>query len=324
MLRMFAWLPRRTRALMLGAAVLPLAIFAGMAAIPSMGLPGLGPWAPNTASGQGAVLTIDAPSSVPAGGGEFEVRIEIEGAQNLGAYEWWIRYDRNVVELTQPPESAISDGGFLGSTGRTVSCLPPILPPSQGLEPGNVRFGCNSAGAAPGVNGNGLLSTIRFVPVAGGSPNIQFVCAGLADPLGDGIPISNVPPCVAPITPTPTTPWPTASPLPTATPTPVVTPSPTPSPFSHIIPAGASSVTVLDDEVTARAQVMVTLTSDPRRSICWFGRCFAFGASPAVSWIELNPGEGFVVHLTAPVGQDTTFMYGMVYHGPFPWDAATR
>jgi len=197
-----------------------------------------------SAWGQGAVMRVVAPSSVPAGGGNFSVRIEIEGAQNLGAYEWWIRYDRNVVKLTQPPESAMSDGSFLGSTGRTVSCLPPILPPSQGLEPGNVRFGCNSAGAGPGVNGNGLLSTISFVPVASGSPSIQFVCAGLADPLGGGMPISNVPPCVAPITPTPgpgQTPAPTSTPRPGAPPAATSTPTgplPTPTP----LPPGLEAV----------------------------------------------------------------------------------
>ncbi|MGB6837564.1 MAG: cohesin domain-containing protein [Dehalococcoidia bacterium] len=183
-------------------------------------------------------MRVVAPSSVPAGGGEFDVRIEIEGAQDLGAYEWWIRYDRNVVELTQPPKSAISDGGFLDDTGRSVSCYT-LLPPSPTLEPGNVRFGCVTGGTAPGVSGNGLLSTISFVPVAGGSPNIQFVCAGLAvtDPSAENPPVSNVPECVSPTTPTPgsgDTPVPTSTPTPggptaTATPTgplPTLTPVP--------------------------------------------------------------------------------------------------
>ena len=209
---------------------------------------GLAVWPLGSASGQAAQLTIDAPSSVPAGGGEFKVTVSVQGVTNLGAYEWWIRYDRNVVELTQPPASAVSDGGFLDDSGRSVFCQPPVLPPSQGLEPGNVRFGCTSIDPTPhntddknstGPSGSGLLSTITFSPVAGGAVDIRLVCAGLADPLGAGIPVSNVSACVSPTTPTPTpgageTPAPTSTPAPgqptaTATPTgPLPTPTPLP------------------------------------------------------------------------------------------------
>jgi hypothetical protein len=63
--------------------------------------------------------------------------------------------------------------------------------------------------------------------------------------------------------------------------------------------------------VGARSHITVTLTSDPGRSTCWFGRCFAMGAPPAVSWVEPLVGQGFVVHLTGPVGRDTTFTYSI-------------
>jgi len=100
---------------------------------------------------------------------------------------------------------------------------------------------------------------------------------------------------------------------PTATRTPTSTPSPTPTPiaFSGVIRAGASTATVLDDRVTERSHITVTLTSDPRRSVCRLGRCYAFGSAPAVSWVEPAVGEGFVVHLTGAVGQDTTFTYSI-------------
>jgi hypothetical protein len=154
---------------------------------------------------------LSVPASVATGGSAFDVEVHVEGATNLGAYELQLRFDPAVVQFTEA-----ADGPFLGSTGRTVSCLPPILPPESGLEPGNVRFGCVTlAPEPPGPDGSGLLSTARFTPVADGAPNIEFVCAGLADPLGEDIPVSNVSPCVAPISPTPPdTPSPTGTPAP--------------------------------------------------------------------------------------------------------------
>ena len=141
------------------------------------------------------------------------MEIRLAGVTNLGAYEWQLRFDPAVVQFVEA-----TNGPFLGSSGRTVSCLPPILPPTNGLEPGNVRFGCvTSGGPPPGPDGGGLLSTATFEPVADGAPNVQFVCAGLGDPLGEDIPVSNVPPCVAPATPTPYgTPPPTGTPAPSA------------------------------------------------------------------------------------------------------------
>jgi hypothetical protein len=208
----------------------------------------------------------------------------VAGVTNLGAYEWQLQFDPAVVQFV-----GATNGPFLGSTGRTAWCVPPIHVPSQG----KLRFGCGTFGSVPpGPDGGGLLSTVTFEPVADGAPNIQFVCAILANPLGEDIPISNVPPCVAPVTPTP-----------------YVTPTGTPVPPANTIPAGASSVTVLDGTVSSTSHITVTLTSDPRRSTCRLGRCHTFGTLPAVSWIEPMVGEGFIVHLTAPVGRDTSFTY---------------
>lgn len=207
----------------------------------ALGLVGLGAWRLDTASGQGTVMKVVSPDSCPPGGGECEVQIQVENVANLGAYEWQIVYDPDVIELREPPASAIVDGGFLGDSGRMVSCQPPLLPPSQGLEPGNVRFGCNTFGSGPGVGDNGVLSTITFVPVADGSPNIQFVCAGLGTPLGDDIPISNVPACGSAVIPTFTpTPGPGYTPGPGNTPGPGDTPGPgyTPGPTDTPIPTG--------------------------------------------------------------------------------------
>jgi hypothetical protein len=115
-----------------------------------------------------------------------------------------------------------------------------VLPPQQGLQPGNVRFGCGTLGLTPpGPSGDGVLSTVKFRPVGGGAVSIQFVCAELGDPNGDDIPIGNVGPCVAPITPTP-------GPSPTQTPTPhggaTATRTATPSGGATASPTATSAV----------------------------------------------------------------------------------
>jgi hypothetical protein len=181
---------------------------------------GVGVWRFGTASGVGTTLSIaGAPASVSAGGSNFQVEIRVAAVSNLASYEWRIQYDPAVVELTEPPTSAVVNGSFLGGTGRGPVCEL-LLPPNVGLEPGEVRFGCATVGASPpGPSGAGLLSTVVFRVVASGSPNIQFVCAALADPLAEDIPIDNVPPCVSPVTPTATPPGPSPTPGgPTVTP----------------------------------------------------------------------------------------------------------
>jgi hypothetical protein len=179
---------------------------------------GLGVWRLGTASGDGATLSLaGVPASVsPGNPNTFDVQISVAGVTNLGAYEWQLAFDPTVVAFVNPADPSVMNGPFLGSTGRSVGCLAPILPPSEGLEPGNVRFGCATVALTPpGPNGGGLLSTVTFQSVGNGDPNIDFVCAGLGDTNGDDIAIGNVPPCVAAITPTP---GPSESPEATATP----------------------------------------------------------------------------------------------------------
>jgi hypothetical protein len=202
----------------------------------TLGLLGLGAWRLETASGDGPTLSLGSfPASVAAGDPTFNVQISIAGVMNLGTYEWQLAFDPNVVAF-----DGATDGGFLGSTGRVVTCA---VPPAADLQPGNVRFGCLTGGSAPaGPNGGGLLSTVAFQPVGDGAPNIHFVCAGLGDPLGNDIPISNVPPCVSPITPTP---GPGETPAPTSTPggAPAATATPAgPLPTATPLPPGLEAV----------------------------------------------------------------------------------
>jgi hypothetical protein len=204
-------------------------------------------WA-GSALGQGTVVRVVSPGTASVGG-TVEVRIEIQSVTGLGSYEWFLTYDSNILQLTAP-----ADGGFLGSTGRSVYCPPAIL------DTGTVRFGCVTAGTTPDPpSGSGLLSTVTFNALTSGSTSLCLSWAQLSDTLGDDIPTgvahasiavgggsAPAPSCEAPATPTPgatntpttgDTPVPpvataTAEPPPaTATPAgPTPTPAPTPPP----------------------------------------------------------------------------------------------
>ena len=275
------------------------------------------------ALGQDTMVRVVSPGTASVGE-TVAVNMNIDDVADLDDYEWELAYDPSILELAGGANPV--NGPFLATTGRSVSCQPPIL------DEGTVRFGCVSAGTpGTGPTGSGLLSTVTFNAKAAGGSSLclRWASLGNTDLMSNDIPLSpgqyqhssivvgggSPPPACPPAaTPTPAamdtpTGTVTATSTPTPSPTPTPWPTPTPGPFSGIIPARASSVTVDDERVGARIHISVTLTSDPGRSTCWFGRCFAMGAPPALSWVEPLVGQGFVVHLTGPVGRDTTFTY---------------
>ena len=115
-----------------------------------------------TATPSGGVTIIGtAPQAVAANVGDtFSVDVAIANAKGVGAYEALLNYgfddaggfEPNVLEFVD-----ITDRGFLGSSGRPVTCLPPIV------DVVSVRSGCVTGGIAPpGPFGAGLLATVRF------------------------------------------------------------------------------------------------------------------------------------------------------------------
>jgi Cohesin domain len=119
------------------------------------------------------VVFVDPPSQDVALGDFFIVDIVASNIDNLGAYEFTVQFDPNVLTL-----SGVSNGPFLGSTGRPVFCPPPTG------DNGRLRFGCVTTGSAPGASGTGLLAEIVFQASGPGRSSIGFSTMALADPLG--------------------------------------------------------------------------------------------------------------------------------------------
>jgi len=124
------------------------------------------------------LVWIDPPAQAVAPGASPVIDIRIDNVTGLGSYEWQITYDPAVLNFV-----SVVDGPFLGSTGRSVFCLAPIL------DVGSVRFGCVTAGVSPEPpSGSGVLSTVTFSAVAEGTSALNFKFASLSDPLGNDIP----------------------------------------------------------------------------------------------------------------------------------------
>jgi hypothetical protein len=108
---------------------------------------------------------------------------DIAAPQGLGAYEFTLTVDPALLSYAD-----FANGPFLGSTGRSVTCLPPWF----GNIPGVIRFGCITSGppAPSGTNGptgSGLLATVYLATSCAGSTAILLEST-LGTPLGSEIP----------------------------------------------------------------------------------------------------------------------------------------
>ena len=109
---------------------------------------------------------------VALGGGAFTVDIVAEDVAHLAAYELELHYDPAIVQL-----DIVEQGPFLGSTGRSVAIVDPIVNSTEGW----VKFGAFTFGTQPGVNGTGLLATITLQPQASGTSTLSLQNVQAAD-----------------------------------------------------------------------------------------------------------------------------------------------
>ncbi len=91
------------------------------------------------------------------------VMVQVEGAADLGAFEFHLGYDPAVLEATE-----VWLGDFLTRTGRTPVPLGPRL------DVGEVRFAGASYGTATGPGGSGVLAQITFRVVGSGTTALTF------------------------------------------------------------------------------------------------------------------------------------------------------
>jgi len=123
------------------------------------------------------VLALSVPAGSQAANTPFEVQVTVDGATNLGAFEFDLGYDTALMAVT-----AITLTTFLGggadcdpTRGRCGEVL--------GLQPvsGGVALGAYSFGAGAGVAGAGVLATLRVQPTGrSGATSLTITNAKLA------------------------------------------------------------------------------------------------------------------------------------------------
>jgi len=102
----------------------------------------------------------------------FAIQVIIEGASDLGAFEFDLIYDPSILRME---EATVGD--FLGSTGRSVV---PVGPEVDNTE-GRVTFGAISYGNEAGPSGTGVLANITFVAQGEGSTALELLGVQVLD-----------------------------------------------------------------------------------------------------------------------------------------------
>jgi hypothetical protein len=107
---------------------------------------------------------------IPGGGAAYD--IIAGGVTNFGAFQFTVTYNPAVASYV-----SMTMGPFLGSSGRNVSCIVPIV------SSGSVTYSCNSLGPTPpGATGEGVIATLT----------VQGTAAGLSPLHLQGVVLSNI------------------------------------------------------------------------------------------------------------------------------------
>jgi hypothetical protein len=147
----------------------------GLAALGLLALTA-GTWfAPDSARAQSVVMRLDPPSqTVDVSSGQFTVDVIIDGVTNLGAYEFELKFDPDVVRFV-----GVENGPFLSSTGRALRCqIPWLVDPGTGAPPDTIHVACGTNDPSPaGPDGSGLLSTVTFAPKKAGTNPLTLIAS---------------------------------------------------------------------------------------------------------------------------------------------------
>lgn len=109
---------------------------------------------------------------VKEGGSTFDVDIVVDKATNLASFQFSLSYDSSIIKYV-----GVEPGAFLSTTGREAQCPNPRV--NDG-SPSTVSFGCVtlgppvSLGGTAGPDGFGLLASVKFSPVGGGTTTLDL------------------------------------------------------------------------------------------------------------------------------------------------------
>ncbi len=127
-----------------------------------------------------ATMCLIPQSQTVTAGSTFTIKVVVDQASNIGSYEFRLTYNGVLISAV-----TAADGGFLGSSGRTVVCPSPIL------APGSIDFACATIGSSPpGPTAPGLLANVTFTAAVTGATSLHFAKSTLSDPLANPIAVT--------------------------------------------------------------------------------------------------------------------------------------
>lgn len=133
-----------------------------------------------TAQIRKAVVEAEAKRTERDGHEVIQVDVLVRNVEDLGAFEFVLTFDGNLLEVGQ---DSVVEGPFLGSSGRQTYC------PEPTVDNNALRYACVTLGPTPrqGASGEGLLASVFFEPKGSGEASIEFTRAQLATPPGESI-----------------------------------------------------------------------------------------------------------------------------------------
>jgi hypothetical protein len=216
-------------------------------------------WEGHLRPGSGLTMRIDPAINNVEAGQPFIVNVMIDGAVNLGAFQFDLIYDPAVVTVTD-----VALGPFVGSTGRTAQSVGPTID----NRVGTLAFGAFSFGSTAGPAGTGVLATIRFRAEGPGTSALGLQNVVVTDPMANAQPASvegGVVTVTAPAAAGTLTMAPSPTMTPTAMPTlgSAATATQIAEPMATATPTGAAEATATSPIATTTATPVATAAPTP-------------------------------------------------------------
>lgn len=123
-------------------------------------------------------IRIEPPSSTAQPGSLLYVQVMVEDVLDLGGLDLTIAFDPAVLQV-----DGATLGSFLGSTGRAVFALGPLIDNGVGV----LRFGGFSFGEQPGASGTGIVAQVSLLAQGEGVSGLTFSRVQLADTRGQAM-----------------------------------------------------------------------------------------------------------------------------------------
>jgi hypothetical protein len=116
-------------------------------------------------------LYVDPQTTKSEVGQDFSINISISRVVDLSGWQIQLSWNKTILDVLNATE-----GPFLKSGGNNPYFAAPKI-----YENGSLLLDCSRVGNVPGINGSGVLATIRFNVISSGECDLHLYGAMLAN-----------------------------------------------------------------------------------------------------------------------------------------------